>query len=195
MQFVIATRNPDKVREIRDIMMNNSWEWFSLLDFPALAEVVEDGETLEANALKKAQASFQFTHIPSIADDTGLEVDHLNGAPGVRSSRFAGDNVSYRENNEKLLHLLKDVPQEKRKARFRCVVAFVNGKEEKWVEGVCEGMILTQYRGEGGFGYDPLFYVPEKGKTFAEMSPEEKNEISHRGKAFRQMAEWLKKCA
>ncbi len=173
-------------------MMNGQREFLSLLDFPGMAEVVEDGETLVDNALKKAQTSFQYTHISSIADDTGLEVDQLNGAPGVRSSRFAGEGVSYRDNNEKLLRLLEGVPREKRTARFRCVVAFVGGNGEHWVEGVCEGLILPEYRGDGGFGYDPIFYVPEKEKTFAEMSPEEKNAISHRGKAFRLMAEWLK---
>ncbi|MBN2030552.1 XTP/dITP diphosphatase [bacterium] len=191
-QLVLATRNRDKVKEIRHIMMNGHWEFLSLLDFPEMAEVAEDGKTLLDNALKKARAAYRWTKTASIADDTGLEVDQLNGDPGVRSSRFAGENVSYRDNNEKLLRLLQDVPREKRTARFRCIVVFADGRKEKWVEGICEGIVLSEYCGVGGFGYDPLFYVPEKGKTFAEMSREEKNAISHRGKAFRLMGEWLK---
>jgi len=192
MRLVIATRNQDKVREICDIMKNEKWELLSLLDFLKMAEVIEDGKTLLDNALKKARASFVWTGIPSLADDTGLEVDRLDGAPGVWSSRFAGEKVSYRRNNEKLLRLLKGVPRGERTAHFRCTVAFVDRKGEQWVEDVCDGIILPEYRGKGGFGYDPLFYVPEIGKTFAEMSPEEKNEVSHRGKAFRKMAELLK---
>jgi XTP/dITP diphosphohydrolase len=183
----LATRNPDKIREIRVILNHPQFDLVSLLDFPEMGEIVEDGETLKANALKKAREAFQWTEIPSIADDTGLEVDFLNGAPGVRSSRFAGEDTSYRDNCEKLLGLMKGVPVEKRTARFRCVVAYADSNEEFTVEGLCEGMILDAYRGEGGFGYDPLFYLPEIGKTFAEMNTEEKNRISHRGIAFRKM--------
>lgn len=190
--MVIATRNRDKVREIRYIIKDEKWELLSLWDFPTMAEVIEDGKTLLENALKKSRASFVWTGIPSLADDTGLEVDRLNGAPGVRSSRFAGEKVSYHQNNEKLLRLLKGVPLEERTARFRCAVAFIDKKGEQWVEDTCEGIILSEYRGDGGFGYDPLFYIPAIGKTFAEMSPEEKNAISHRGKAFRKMAWQLK---
>ncbi len=192
MRLVIATRNRDKVREIRYIIKDEKWELLSLWDFPTMAEVIEDGKTLLENALKKSRASFVWTGIPSLADDTGLEVDRLNGAPGVRSSRFAGEKVSYHQNNEKLLRLLKGVPLEERTARFRCAVAFIDKKGEQWVEDTCEGIILSEYRGDGGFGYDPLFYIPAIGKTFAEMSPEEKNAISHRGKAFRKMAWQLK---
>jgi XTP/dITP diphosphohydrolase len=189
----LATRNPDKVKEIRIILDDPKLELVSLLDFPGMGDIVEDGETLEANALKKAREAFQWTQIPSIADDTGLEVDALDGAPGVRSSRFAGEEVSYRDNCEKLLEMMKGVPKEKRTARFRCVVAYADLDEEFTVEGICEGMILNAYRGEGGFGYDPLFYLPEIGKTFAEMKPEEKNRISHRGIAFRNMNKRLQK--
>lgn len=191
-RFVLATRNPDKIKEIMTILKEEGWELLSLMDFPDTDQVEEDGKTFLANALKKARASFQETGIASLADDTGLEVDQLQGAPGVLSSRFAGENVSYSENNEKLLCLLQGIPIEKRTARFRCVVAWVNGRKERWVEGVCGGIILQEYRGVKGFGYDPLFYVPEKGKTFAEMLPEEKNEISHRGNAFRKMAELIR---
>ena len=191
-RLVIATRNADKVREIWDILKMGGWELLSLLDFPTVAEIEEDGRTLLENALKKARTCFRETGIASLADDTGLEVDSLGGAPGVFASRFAGENVSYADNNRKLLDLLKDVPEEKRTARFRCVVALVDGGGERWVEGVCEGIVLRECRGEEGFGYDPVFYVPAEGKTFAEMHPNEKNRISHRGKAFRQMAELLR---
>jgi len=190
-RFLLATRNRDKFKEIREILGKNEWELLSLEDFPETVEVVEDGKTFYENALKKARAAFTATRIPSLADDSGLEVDYLDGVPGVLSSRFAGENASYRDNNEKLLRLMKEVPWEKRKAKFRCVVALVNGEEEKWVEGVCNGIILSEYRGGDGFGYDPLFFVPEENKTFAEMTVREKNKISHRGKAFRKMAELL----
>jgi XTP/dITP diphosphohydrolase len=188
----LATRNPDKIKEIRIILDRPHLELVSLLDFPDMGEIVEDGNTLEANALKKARESFQWTQIPSIADDTGLEVNALDGAPGVRSSRFAGEGASYRDNCEKLLQLLKGVTADKRTAQFRCVVAYADSDEEFYVEGICEGTILDAYRGQGGFGYDPLFYLPGIGKTFAEISAEEKNRISHRGIAFRKMAEKLR---
>lgn len=192
-QFVLATLNQHKVEEIRDILKGERWELHSLRDFPETEETVENGKTLLANAMKKASASFQWTGIPSLADDTGLEVDRLKGAPGVLSNRFAGENASYRENNEKLIRLLEGIPREERTARFRCVVALVDGVGKWWVEGVCEGIILSEYRGEKGFGYDPVFYVPEKGKTFAEMQAGEKNTISHRGRAFREMAQLIKR--
>ncbi len=190
--LLLATRNRDKFKEIKEILGENKWKLLSLEDFPETAEVIENGKTFSDNALKKARAAFKATGIPSLADDSGLEVDCLSGAPGVLSSRFAGEKATYRDNNEKLLSLMKDVPMERRRARFKCVVALVDDKEEKWVEGVCEGIILSEYRGENGFGYDPLFFVPEKNKTFAEMTRREKNEISHRGKAFRKMADLLR---
>ena len=191
-RFVLATRNDDKVREIQHILMVEEWELLSLQDFPKTDKVEEDGKTFLDNALKKAHAAFDWTGIASLADDSGLEVNALRSDPGVLSSRFAGENASDHENNEKLLNLLTGVPEKDRKARFRCVVALVDDKEERWVEGFCEGMILQEYRGEGGFGYDPVFYVPDKGKTFAEMSEEEKNTISHRRRAFRKMAKLIK---
>jgi len=191
-RIVLATFNKDKVKEIQRILLPTGFELLSLGEFPDAGEIVEDGETLLENALKKAKASFRWTSLPSLADDTGLEVDALDGLPGVRSSRFAGAQASYRENNEKLLRLLQGVQRELRMARFRTVVAFVDGERERWVEGICEGIILERYQGSGGFGYDPLFFVPDKNKTFAEMTTEEKNGISHRGNAFRKMADLLK---
>ena len=191
--FVLATRNPDKIKEIRNILHDEKWQLLSLRDFPNTGTLVEDGKTLLENALKKARLVFQETGIPSLADDTGLEVDALNGAPGVRSRRFAGEMANYRKNNEKLLRLLQDIPDEDRTATFRCFMALVTPFEEKWVEGICKGVILSEYRGQEGFGYDPLFYVPEKAQTFAEMSQEEKNIVGHRGKAFRKMAELIRR--
>lgn len=190
-RIVLATFNTDKVREIQDILTPHGFELLSLCSFPYAEEVIEDGVTLMENAFKKAHASYRCTRLPSMADDTGLEVDFLQGAPGVRSSRFAGGNASYRENNEKLLRLMEDVPWEKRSARFRTIVAYVDGVKDRWTEGVCTGLIHTEGRGQHGFGYDPIFYVPEMKKTFAEMTAGEKNALSHRGKAFRKMAEIL----
>ena len=141
--------------------------------------------------MKKACTAFQETGLPSLADDSGLEVDFLKGAPGVFSSRFAGEHATYDENNEKLLRLLEGVPDAKRIARFRCVVAYVDDRQEHCVEGVSEGIILEARRGGGGFGYDPIFFLPEQGRTFAEMTRDQKNAISHRGRAFRRMGEFL----
>ena len=188
MRFVLATRNTHKVDEIRDILRDEKLELLSLLDFKFTFEVIENGNTFLSNALKKARAAFRSTGIPSLADDSGLEVDYLNGGPGIHSNRFAGENGNYAANNQKLLKLLDGLPEGKRTAKFRCVVACADGKKEKYTEGICKGIILSEYRGHNGFGYDPLFFIPEKGRTFAEMSQKEKNKISHRGIAFRKMA-------
>jgi XTP/dITP diphosphohydrolase len=191
--WVLATRNPDKLREIRRILSGKEWTFKSLADFPDAPDVIEDGSTFLENARKKARAAWEHTGIGAIADDSGLEVDALGGAPGVLSSRFSGENASYHENNRKLLEMLEGIPLKQRIARFRCVVVLVKGEEESWVEGAYTGMILNEPRGKGGFGYDPLFYVPSRGKTFAEMTAEEKNHLSHRGIAFRKVAELLQK--
>ncbi len=191
-RILLATQNLDKVKEIRSLLGLNGWEIFSLRDFPQFPPIEEDGASLLENAQKKARMAHQWTGMLSLADDTGLEVDALNGAPGVYSCRFAGETATYQENIQKLLHLLDGVPEFLRTARFRCVVDITDGIQEAHVEGVCEGSILSECRGEGGFGYDPVFYVPEIGKTFAEMTLEEKNAISHRGKAFRKAVEIVK---
>ncbi len=192
-RILLATQNLDKVREIRSILGLNGWEVFSLRDFPQFPPIEEDGASLLENAQKKARTACQWTGMLSLSDDTGLEVDALNGAPGVYSSRFAGEHATYKENIQKLLQSLEGVPESLRTARFRCVVSIVDADREEYVEGVCEGLILSECRGKGGFGYDPVFYVPEIGKTFAEMTLEEKNVISHRGKAFRKAVEIVKK--
>jgi len=186
MLLVVASRNPDKIAELRHALAGLTLEVRSAGDFPSVPEVEETGLTLEENARLKARAVSQATGHLSLADDTGLEVDALGGAPGVKSGRFAGPEQDYARNVEKLLRLLEGVAPERRTARFRtaAVIVFPGGREEV-AEGVCRGQILTQPRGTGGFGYDPVFFVPGAGKSFAEMSLEEKDRISHRGRAMR----------
>ena len=183
-RIVLATRNQDKVKEIQELLSGSKVSIVTLNEFPDAPEVVEDGKTLEENAIKKAKVVSEFTGMPAVADDTGLEVDYLNGEPGVFSSRYSGENATYADNVNKLLEELEGIPWQKRGARFRCVVAFHSNHVTKTVEGVCEGLIAEQPKGEDGFGYDPVFYVPEYECTFAEMSLELKNQISHRAKAF-----------
>ncbi|WP_027355730.1 XTP/dITP diphosphatase [Desulfofundulus thermocisternus] len=192
MKLVLATRNPGKVRELSQLLSPLGYEVLSLEHFPGVPEVVEDGATFRDNAVKKATAVARHTGQLALADDSGLEVDYLGGAPGVHSARFAGEGHDDRANNEKLLRLLAGVPPEKRTARFRCVVAVATPEGKVFTtEGTCEGVIAEEPRGEGGFGYDPLFYVPSCGKTFAELDPEVKNRISHRGRALALMREIL----
>lgn len=191
-KIVLATQNQDKIREIREIFSRIDFDIISLDTFDKKFEIIEDGDTLLENATKKAEVVFQVTGLPVLADDTGLEVEYLDGKPGVRSSRFAGENVSYDVNNQKLLDVLKNVPWEQRNAQFRTIVVFKYNKVRFNTEGICQGIIHTELTGDDGFGYDPLFYVPEKKKTFAELKTIEKNRISHRGIAFKKMANILK---
>ncbi|MBE3587044.1 MAG: XTP/dITP diphosphatase [Thermoanaerobacteraceae bacterium] len=185
MELVLATRNPGKVRELSQMLAPLGYEVVSLDRYPGVPEIVEDGATFKDNAVKKAATVARHTGRLALADDSGLEVDYLGGAPGVHSARFAGGGHNDRANNEKLLKLLSGVPAEKRSARFRCVVAVATPEGRVFTaEGTCEGIITTEPRGEGGFGYDPLFLVPEYGKTFAELEPAVKNRISHRGRAL-----------
>ncbi len=185
LEIVLATRNRDKVREIKKILNGINASLLSLDDFPGCPKVVEDGETLEANAKKKALVVSQYTKKLSLAEDTGLEVEVLDGVPGIHSARFAGDNCTYEDNNRKLLKLMEKVSLGERRARFRCVAALAkpNG-EVVTCEGVCEGIIDFEMKGKSGFGYDPLFLLPEYGKTFAELGEEMKNKISHRARAL-----------
>jgi XTP/dITP diphosphohydrolase len=184
MQLLVATRNRDKLRELRALLEELDLEIISANDVN-VPEVVEDAPTVRENAIKKAVETAKAAKKLTLADDTGLEVDALNGEPGVRSARFAGENVSYPENNKKLLKLLQGVPVEKRTARFRCVVAIAdeNGLVDT-VEGICNGVITEDERGGGGFGYDPLFIPDGQVKTFGELTVEVKNRISHRAKAM-----------
>jgi XTP/dITP diphosphohydrolase len=182
-RFVCASANPDKVAEIAALLDG----LVELLPRPAdVPDVVEDADSLIGNARLKAAAISAATGLPAISDDTGLEIDALDGAPGVYAARFAGEHCSYADNRDKVLRLLADVPSEARTARFKtaAMVVWPDGRELA-VEGVCEGSIATEERGSRGFGYDPVFIAAEGGgRTFAEMSDVEKNAISHRGRAF-----------
>lgn len=183
-QIVLATRNQGKIAEIKAIFPDDI-EFLSYDDFERLPEVVEDGRTFEENAIKKAIEVARWTGRVALADDSGLEVDVLGRMPGVLSARFAGPGASDEANNVKLLDLMRGVPDGRRGARFRCVIAVATpGGDVKTAQGVCEGYIAHEMRGARGFGYDPLFVVPEYGKTFAELGPEIKNKISHRAKAL-----------
>ncbi|MBQ3113762.1 MAG: XTP/dITP diphosphatase [Phascolarctobacterium sp.] len=193
-ELVIATHNLGKLEEFKVLMKDLPIEIKCLEDFDAIEEPAEIGRTFAANARMKAQYYAKKTGVPCIADDSGLEVQALDGAPGVRSARYAGEKATDAENNEKLLHIMKF--QVKRTCRFRCAlaVALPNGKVLHEVDGICEGMLLHAPLGEGGFGYDPLFWSTELHKGMAEASMQEKNKISHRGKAIRKLvALWEKK--
>jgi XTP/dITP diphosphohydrolase len=190
-RFVCASANPDKVAEIA-LLLDGLVE---LLPRPAeIPDVVEDADTLIGNARLKAVAICAATGLPAVSDDTGLEVDALDGEPGVYTARFAGEHCSYADNRYKLLRVLADVPADARTARFKTVamVVWPDGRELA-VEGVCEGSIAAEERGDGGFGYDAVFIADDAGgRTFSEMSEAEKNEISHRGRAFRALVDALR---
>ncbi len=190
-QIVLASRNQDKIEELRSTLKAYDLELKSALDFPALKEVEEDRETLEGNALKKARYVHQETGLPALADDTGLEVDALDGRPGVYSARYARESSSYQENVTKLLDELAGVAQKDRDAQFRTVVAFVAHAGKHAFEGICRGTILTETRGSGGFGYDPVFQPEGYEQTFGELDAETKNEISHRAKAVQKFCDWV----
>lgn len=191
--LVLATRNKDKIYEILQILGRLNVRIYTFKDIRGLPIVKEDGRSLYENALKKATIASSAIKKLTLADDSGLEVDFLGGEPGVLSSRFSGINATYEENNEKLLNLLLGVPKEKRKAHFTCVMvlSFPNGRIEHF-KGILNGEITTSPKGENGFGYDPIFFVPELQKTLAELNREEKNRISHRGKALRKVYRFLK---
>jgi XTP/dITP diphosphohydrolase len=193
LELVIATKNPGKVREIRKALRGLRIRLHSLNDFPEIPDVEEGGKTFTENALKKARFYANYLKKITIADDSGLEVDALGGLPGIHSARYAGEGASNRENNRKLLKEMEDIPLSKRKARFRCVLALVSPDgRETIAEGVCQGRIGLREVGRRGFGYDPLFLLPQYGKTIAQLSIEEKNRISHRGKALRKLRKMLK---
>ena len=191
MKIILATHNRDKEKELQKSLEGLNIEICSLFDFPEIGDIEETGTTLLENSLLKARTVFNITGIPAIADDTGLEVSFLNGAPGIYSARYAGDNVSYQENVTKLLNELDGVPSDKRLARFRTVVTYIDKNEELWEEGYIDGVISETIIGDSGFGYDPVFFVPLVGKTFAELSSDEKNKISHRGIALQKLRKIL----
>ena len=191
-KILVATRNAGKIREISTTLQGVSIEWLSLSSFPELPEVLEDGETFEENALKKARVMALATGIAALADDSGLCVDALNGRPGVLSARYAGAGASDEEKCSRILREMKDIPDASRTARFICVLALVDPVgEEKLFKGVCEGRIVREMRGSAGFGYDPIFYHPESDRTFAEMDRDAKNRVSHRGEALREFRNYL----
>ncbi len=192
MKLVLATHNKDKVSELRAVLNHVQVRILTCDDFPAMPDVLEDGQTLEENALKKAREIYQYTKLPVLADDTGLEVKALDGAPGVLSSRYAGEGVSYVQNVEKLLEDLSGIPPEQREACFRTVMVYLDGRDTLVAEGAVEGRILHETKGREGFGYDPVFFYPPLGKTFSEMTLAEKNRISHRGQALTAMIQKLK---
>tara|TARA_B100001123_G_C14932653_1_gene876386 strand:- start:20 stop:640 length:621 start_codon:yes stop_codon:yes gene_type:complete len=187
MKIVLATHNRDKCNEMASILNEYSIDLLTLDEYPEIGEIVEDGDTLHENALIKARTVFAHTQIPSWADDTGLEVDALNGKPGVYSARYAGEHCSYADNVNHLLQNMRSILAPKRTASFKTAIAYVDENMELVSEGTVEGLITNEAKGVGGFGYDPVFYVPEKGKTYSEMSIIEKNKISHRGKAIHNM--------
>ena len=183
-KLIIATNNRDKLAEIKDILSDTDIEVLSTADFDDFPDVEETGLTLEDNALLKARAVWEKYHLPCVADDTGLEVDCLNGAPGVYSSRYAGENATYDDNCRKLISEVKKTTGA-RTARFRTVMAFIDQQGKAHTsDGVIEGEIIETKRGQNGFGYDPVFHVSSLGKTLAELKPAEKNEISHRHNAL-----------
>ena len=193
-EIILATRNPDKGRELEALLGGLGMRIRTLADFPSAPEVEEDGTTCEANAIKKAREITRATGVPSVADDTGLEVDALGGRPGVYAARYAGEHATYEDNCRKLLLELAGVPRPKRTARFLTVaaIAFPSG-DVHVTQGSLEGLIAEQPVGDRGFGYDPVFLVPEFGKTLAQLTAEEKNRMSHRAKAFARMRVWLEK--
>ncbi len=191
---MLATHNSAKLRELRSLFCAGEWELVSLEQQGIELEVPEEGQTLEENAAAKAIAYAKVSGLISLADDSGLEVEALGGGPGPLSARYAGEGASDMDKISRLLSELAGIPWEKRKARFRCVIAVASpsGRLEL-CQGECQGVITFEPRGKGGFGYDPVFFLPELGRTMAELSLEEKNQVSHRGKAARKALEVLRR--
>ena len=191
MKIVLATHNHDKEIELQYSLRGLDVDICSLSEYPDIGEIEETGTTLLENSLLKAHTVHKLTGLPTIADDTGLEIDALDGAPGVYSARFAGLNATYEDNVNKLLSVMENVPDDIRSARFRTVISYVDETQELWTEGLIQGKITETPRGNMGFGYDPVFYVPRLKKTFAELSTAEKNKISHRGLALQKLRKIL----
>lgn len=196
MKIVLATGNPGKVRELSRLLAGTGIEVFPQSAF-GVPDADETGLSFVENAILKARNAATHTGLPAMADDSGIEVDALNGAPGIYSARYAGPECDDDANNRKLLEALKDIPAEQRGARFHCVIAFLRHGEDPapiLTEGTLEGRVAFAPRGEGGFGYDVIFELPERGVTTAELDPEEKNRISHRGQALSRMIARLAPC-
>ena len=192
-ELVLATRNRHKGEELAALLGGLGIMIRTLDEFPDAPEVVEDGDTCEANAIKKARTIAEFTGLPAVADDTGLVVDALGGRPGIYAARYAGEDATYDDNCRKLLLELRGVPRERRTARFLTVAAIaLPSGEIRVAQGILEGGIAEEASGTLGFGYDPVFLIPELGKTLAELSADQKNAISHRAKAFTQAKDLLR---
>lgn len=192
MKLIFATKNKGKAAELRHLVEGMDIDVETLLDYPDVIDVVEDGKTFRDNALKKAREMRGRFDEWILADDSGLAVDALGGEPGVKSARYAGKQGDYKANNEKLLREMKSIPAGRRQAAFVCTMVLAAPDGREWVvEGRCEGEIGFERRGDGGFGYDPLFFVPSEGKTMAELPMARKNEISHRGRAFSEIKKIL----
>lgn len=186
-KIVLASNNPGKLREINELLSNNDFDAVALKEFTD-DEAVEDGLSFVENAIKKARFASQASGLPAIADDSGIEVDALNGAPGIYSARYAGENATDTDNLQKLLADLTDMADAERTARFQCVMVYMRHAEDPTpiiCQGTWNGMVLKAPQGENGFGYDPVFFVPEDNCSSAELSPERKNALSHRGQALR----------
>ena len=191
-ELVLATRNRHKVEELIALLGDLGITMRTLDEFPDAPDVVEDGDTCEANAVKKAHAIAEFTGLPAVADDTGLDVDALGGRPGVYAARYAGEDATYEDNCRKLLRELMGVPRERRTARFLTVAAIALPSDGiRVARGTLDGVIAEEASGTSGFGYDPVFLIPELGKTLAQLSVGHKNTISHRAKAFAKVREIL----
>ena len=193
MKLILATHNEGKTVEMQYALSHLPIEVVTLNDFPHIGDIPETGKTLLENAFIKAETVFRETGIPALADDTGLEIDALNGDPGVYSARYAGENATFEENCNKVITKLSGIDTSERTARFRTVIAYVNKDEKIHCEGSVNGHILDKKVGTNGFGYDPIFYYPGLKKTFAELKKGEKNSISHRGKALRNFSKLLEK--
>lgn len=192
-KIVLATRNKHKILEIKTILADLPVELLTLNDFPGVPELREDGDTFQENSLQKAQAVCEQTHLPALADDSGLEVFYLNGRPGVISARYAGLKATDEENNRKLLGEMRGVAPRRRKAQFRAVLTLIDGNHIDVTEGVCPGSLAEFPRGSNGFGYDPIFIPDGFTRTYAELTAEEKNRISHRSRALAAMRIVLQK--
>jgi XTP/dITP diphosphohydrolase len=190
-KIFIASKNNGKIKEIKSVLNPLNIEVLSLLDRPDIDDIKETGKTFQANALIKAKEVYEKVNMPVLADDSGLEVDFLNGAPGVYSARYAGENATDIQNCEKLLKQLNGVPSDKRGAKFRCVLVLIDGNKQYLFEGICEGKITDAPRGDKGFGYDPLFIPTGYTKTFGELDFEVKNKISHRGISLQKLKDFL----
>jgi XTP/dITP diphosphohydrolase len=193
-ELVLATHNRHKTKELIQLLGGLGITIRTLDEFPEAPEVVEDGESCEANAVKKARAIAEHTGLPAVADDTGLEVDALGGRPGIYAARYAGEGATYEDNCRKLLRELLGVPREQRTARFLTVAALALPSDGiRVVQGTLDGFIAEEASGTAGFGYDPVFLIPELGMTLAQLSADQKNRISHRAKAFTKMREIVKR--